>query len=260
MSQEAQYRFDPLEYRHPIVGPFRGFEKSGLLTTPVWKYVRLAPSGKAAVALAFAGGDPAIVEERIGRGVSLLFASAGSPQSVDPMANPPTPWTALASWPSFPPLVQEMLLRAVSRREEGRNLRVGEEIVGAIAGGTSESAVQLSGPQGVSQKLPLITNGSESAWSFSGTTASGIYEAKLSAAGTAQSFAVNVDSRESDLERVPVDSLPSQIGLSLEAADEDGSLAATASGAALFRAALLAVLVLLGCESLLAWWIGKGAA
>ena len=30
----GEYFFDPLEYRHPIVEPFRGHERSGLLTTP----------------------------------------------------------------------------------------------------------------------------------------------------------------------------------------------------------------------------------
>ncbi len=261
LAEEAKYGFDPLDYRHPIVTPFRGFDKSGLLTTPIWKYVRLTPSEQASVALDFSGGDPALVEERIGRGVSLLFASAASPQSVDRTTDPPTPWTALASWPSFPPLIQEMLLSAVSRREEGRNVRVGEELLGLLPGGTSEAAVQLAGPRGIDQRLPLTSSGGESVWSFNATTVSGIYEARLgAAAASGQKFAVNVDARESDLERVPADALPSQISLSLDAASGGSSLAASAPGSAYFRLLLLAVLGLLGWESLVAWWIGRGAA
>jgi aerotolerance regulator-like protein/VWA domain-containing protein len=260
LSQEAAYRFDPLEYRHPIAGSFRGFEKSGLLTTPIWKYVKLKPSEQAAVALAFEGGDPALVEERIGRGMSLLFASAASPQSVSHASGPPTPWTAIASWPSFPPLVQEMLLRAVSRREEGRNVLVGEELVGLVTGGTAQAAVNLAGPRGASQRVPLVHAGGESSWSLSATTFSGVYEAQLAAPAKAQKFTVNVDPRESDLERVPSDSLPSQIALSLDDAEAGASLAAAAPGAAYFRLILSGVLGLLACESLLAWWIGKGAA
>jgi hypothetical protein len=258
-SQEAAYRFDPLEYRHPIAGTFRGFEKSGLLTTPIWKYVKLKPSDDAVVALALEGGDPAVVEERIGRGMSLLFATAASPQSVSRTTDPPSPWTALASWPSFPPLVQEMLLRAVSRREEGRNVLVGEELVGSVAGGTSQSAVNLTGPRGVSQRVPLVPSGGESVWSLGATAFSGVYEAQLSAPAKAQKFAVNVDPRESDLERVPADLLPGQIALSLDRAEDAASLAAAAPGAAYFRLILFAVLGLLACESLVAWWIGKGA-
>jgi hypothetical protein len=260
LSQEAQYRFDPLEYRHPIAGSFRGFEKSGLLTTPIWKYVKLKPNEQAAVALAFEGGDPAVVEERIGRGMSLLFASAASPQSVSGTSDPPTPWTAIASWPSFPPLVQEMLLRAVSRREEGRSVLVGEELVGSVTGGTSQPAVNLAGPRGVSQRVPLVQAGGESVWSLSATALSGIYEAQLASPAKAQKFAVNVDPRESDLERVPADSLPAQIALSLDDAQDGASLAAAAPGAAYFRLILFAVLGLLACESLVAWWIGRGAA
>ena len=257
LSEEAKYGFDPLEYRHPIVAPFRGFDRSGLLTTPIWKYVRMTSSEQARIALAFSGGDPALVEERIGRGVCLLFASAASPQSVDTATSPPTPWTAFASWPSFPPLIQEMLLRAVSRREEGRNVRVGDELVGTLKSGASQSAVELSGPRGISQRL---SGGGESSWSFTGTSTSGIYEAKLDPAASAQKFAVNLDPRESDLERMPADSLPEQIQLSLDAAAGGTSLTAAAGGSEYFRLLLFAVLGLLACESAVAWWTGKGAA
>lgn len=260
LSKEAQYRFDPLEYRHPLIGPFRGFPQSGLLTTPVWKYVRLKASEQASVALAFAGGDPAIVEGRLGRGVSLIFASAASPQSVDRATDPPTPWTAIASWPSFPPLMQELLLRAVSRREEGRNLLVGEEIVGVVAGG-SESTINVTGPGGLSQRLPLTSTGGESGWSLAGTQFSGIYEAHAGAAPAAsQKYAVNVDPRESDLERISPESLPTQINFSLNTQSEGTSLSAAPPSTAYFRVLLAAVLGLLACESVVAWWIGRGVA
>ncbi|MBI3837205.1 MAG: BatA domain-containing protein, partial [Planctomycetia bacterium] len=57
---QYQYRFDPLNYRHPLVSAFQGREQAGLLTTPVYKYFRLAliPQSKGRVALAFEGGDP----------------------------------------------------------------------------------------------------------------------------------------------------------------------------------------------------------
>ncbi len=40
---EPQYhfRFDPLDYRHPLVQVFQGREQSGLLSTPVYKYFQL---------------------------------------------------------------------------------------------------------------------------------------------------------------------------------------------------------------------------
>jgi len=85
------YTFAPQEYRHPIVAPFAGHERSGLLTTPVWKYVRaeLLPSAAARIALAYNNGDPAIVEEPFGRGRVILLTTAVSPDSLDRTTAPP---------------------------------------------------------------------------------------------------------------------------------------------------------------------------
>ena len=81
----GEYFFDPLEYRHPIVEPFRGHERSGLLTTPIWKYVQLTPlrGGEVRTALAFENGDPAVLEATVGRGHVILLATDASSTSVD---------------------------------------------------------------------------------------------------------------------------------------------------------------------------------
>ncbi len=44
---ESQYRFDPLEYRHPLVAAFKGREQAGLLTTPIYRYFRLEAASEA---------------------------------------------------------------------------------------------------------------------------------------------------------------------------------------------------------------------
>ena len=46
----GSYCFAPQDYRHPIVAPFAGHERSGLLTTPVWKYVQVRAYDSAAAA------------------------------------------------------------------------------------------------------------------------------------------------------------------------------------------------------------------
>jgi hypothetical protein len=250
------YRFDPLDYRHPIVAPFRGHETSGLLTTPVWKYVQLAPGPQARIALAFDSGDPAIVEERIGRGRCILVATAASPASIDRTSEPPTPWTALSSWASFPPLVHEMLQFSVAGQSEGRNLIVGDELTGAIAAGGLDQPVTLSGPRGLSEKLPVTTDGLGARWSFGGAIKSGLYEAH--AGQTVQRFAVNVNPRESNLTRFDPELLPSQIHREPLAGHEDPALAATRDSSSYFRGLLCAVLALLFVEPALAWWFGRG--
>ena len=94
---EAQYRLDPLDYRHPIVAPFRGSRverPAHDADLEVHAARRRFPRRK--IALAFDNGDPAIVEERIGRGRSILVATAASPDSLDRTTDPPTPWTAIS--------------------------------------------------------------------------------------------------------------------------------------------------------------------
>jgi hypothetical protein len=256
----AAYRFSPLDYQHPIVTPFRGFEQAGLLTTPVWKYVRLTPSEGAKVALAFDSGDPAIIEQRIGRGRTILVATAASPDSVDRTADPPTPWTAIASWPSFPPLVHEMLRYAVGGRGEARNVLVGEDLTGSVPASALDQQATLTGPDDLNERLPIVIDGGDARWSFSGTSKSGVYEVRIGE--SVQRFAINVNPRESDLARFDPELLPGQIRGAGVGSQESGEsalpLTTHHSPLTLFRWLLFGVLALLLVEPLLAWQFGRG--
>jgi hypothetical protein len=78
---QPSFGLDPLEYRHPIVAPFRGRERAGLLTTPVARYHRLElprDDSDIAVAAAMKNGDPFIVTAPLGRGRTILVATDGS--------------------------------------------------------------------------------------------------------------------------------------------------------------------------------------
>lgn len=257
LAAEAQYRLNPLDYRHPIVSPFRGHESSGLLTTPIWKYVQLAPFPEAKVALAFDGGDAALVEERIGRGRSMIFATAASPASLDRTTNPPTPWTAISSWPSFPPLVHEMLSQALGGRSDGRNVLIGDDLTGIISSAAVGSQVTLTRPDATSQKLSLVPDGPDSRWNFSGADASGVFSIQLPS-GATQQFAVNLNTRESDLARFDADLLPSQVSRKLHAEGDSPPSLATGPGRSFFRLLLTAMLALVILEPCLAWYFGRG--
>jgi hypothetical protein len=257
LAAEAQYRLNPLDYQHPIISPFRGHEASGLLTTPIWKYVKLAPFPNAKTALAFDGGDAALVEERIGRGRSLLFATAASPDSLDRTTNPPTPWTAISSWPSFPPLVHEMVNLAVSGRTEGRNLLVGDDLSGVVRGAAVEAQLALTRPDGSVERLPLAAEGPDARWSYAGALVSGVYEAR-SSGGTTQKFAVNLNTRESDLARFDPELLPNQFSRELQTGDDAPPAVVSSGGTSYFRWLLGLLLVLVLCEPCLAWYFGRG--
>jgi hypothetical protein len=255
----GMYRLNPLEYAHPIVAPFRGFEQAGLLTTPIWKYIHATPAAGAKTALAFENGEAAIVTATIGRGRSILVTTAAAPDSVDRATNPPTPWNALAAWPSFPPLVQEMLRFAIAGRSEGRNVLVGEELTGTLpATAANDQSAMLSGPGGLSERLPLKMDRGEARYSFDQTARSGVYEVR--SADAVRRFAVNVKERESDLTRVDAALLPPELHHEATLGDTSGEMFASSKAASRFRWLLGAVLVLLVVEPCLAWRLGRGRA
>lgn len=265
LSPDGQYRFDPRDYKHPLVDPFRGHERTGLLTTPTWRYLKLTPAEKsdARVALWFTSGDPAIIEEPIGRGRVVLVATAASPESLDRTTNPPTPWSAFSTWPSFPPLVQEMLALAVSDRFDNRNVAVGQPIGSAVNSTAVGIPLDVKPPDRPPERvrLTLEPGGDSSAWSFAATEISGVYKAEFGEPiNTTQLFAVNVDPRESDLARISRDELPPELSREVEAADRDVSSAALAGPRwHLYRWLLGLVLALLVTETWLAWRFGNRA-
>ncbi len=259
---ENRYYFDPLEYRHPIVAPFRDHTQAGLLTTPVWKYFKLAPydSTTARVALGFEGGDPAIVEEPILRGRSVVFASAASGASLDRTVDPPVPWTAIHTWPSFPPLVQEILSVGISGRSAARNVLVGDELEGLVSGTVDDFPLEVNSPGARSERVKPVIDGADSRWAYGNTGQSGMYEARLGPpVSSSQMFAVNVNTRESDLERFDPDLLPEQFRADYQAEGGSATRLPSSKSTHLFQWVLVGLLGLLLLESCVAWAFGRAA-
>jgi hypothetical protein len=272
LAPTADYRFAPLDYRHELISPFRGFERAGLLTTPIWKYVKLEPLAGEEVrtVLAFDSGDPAVLESRIGRGRVIMFATAASPDSVDRSTDPVTPWSALGTWPSFPPLVQESLSLVARGRDEGRNRLVGESLSSLLRNATPETRLTMTPPledrrdrsQKVTREVRLESEGDAWRWSYGDTFMSGIYDLSVGPPlEQNQLFAVNIDPRESPLERLDPARLPEELG---SPATNDGSTGAVSAGSTLtyawFRTLIVLVVLLLAIESFLARWFGGGRA
>lgn len=258
---EAQYHFDPLDYRHPLVQDFKGREQAGLLTTPIYRYFRLElpPDSKARVALAFDGGDPAIVEEAIHRGRAFLVAVDGSLSSIDPATK--NPWTVMPAWPSFVPLVQEMLAEAVSGQMQDRNVEVGQSLGDLVSASASRDSVELRTPDGRVEELRLAVDSDGSRWNFADTSTSGVYIAEVKAAAPErESFAVNVDTAESNLARLDPDELPSQFTTNQQSNLDDEESAGVSRRTGLHKNLLYTVLGLLLLETLLAWQFGRGRA
>ncbi len=185
---------DPLEYRHPILWAFRGEQRAGLLTSPIFQYFQLQPiaHSKAQVVLTLSNGDPLIIEEPIGQGRVILVATSAD-----------TRWNAMPVWPSYVPLIQEITAYAISGPRRQAELRVGQSIGATVPATEAVGAVRLTPPEGQPVELrPRLEAGSLS-WNYTETFWSGFYVAEYPSPLNRQDvFAVNPDPTESDLTKL----------------------------------------------------------
>ncbi|MEX2316092.1 MAG: VWA domain-containing protein [Pirellulales bacterium] len=275
---EQQFGLDPLDYRHPIIAPFRGRERAGLLTTPVARHYRLESLPDRAgveVAAALPGGDPFLVTAPLGRGRVVLVATDGSLASVEPASG--EPWTAWPTWPSFLPMVREMLAFAVGGQSGARQQMVGTPLGGSgvVEEGSSGvvqkeknysttpllhySTISITRPDGGADAVGVENGQDGGQWSYNATDLSGVYTVRGASAAPPQPFAVNVETTESDLSKADPQHLPPDV-LLRATPQAAASLAANdlLPRAGWQRSLLTAALALLLVESLLAWHFGRG--
>jgi len=252
---EARFGLDPLEYRHPIVAPFRGRERAGLLSTPIHRYVHLLPlppgEGRgegALIALTTPTGDPLIITAPQGRGRVVLVATAGSIASVDVATG--QPWTTWPAWPSFLPIVREMLNYAVGGRQDAWQVTVGQPLAIPEPPEATGDTLQITRPDGRTATVH--------ARRYADTDLAGIYTVQSSDGDGAMRFAVNVDARESDLAQVNPQKLPPQ--LSTERGGNADNRNAAVQRVPWSRSLLWSALALVLLELCLAWRFGRGAA
>lgn len=255
-----EYTVDPLNYEHPLLEVFRGNEQAGLLTTPIWKYFRVTSSATEATqtALALQNGDPLITTAQHGAGRTILIATAATSDSMDRNVTPPTPWTAWPAWPSFPPSIQQMLEYAIGGAQQAKTILVGETIEGSFPLDSTSSAMTIEDPASQRQRVSVRSPQAPNRWVFSGTHRSGLYRVRtLSDDKLLGLFAVNVNTRESQLAQLDSRELPSQLQR------EPPTLSTSPGGVEppgpthYFRHLLALVLCLLLTESCLAWFFGR---
>jgi hypothetical protein len=258
LIDQPQLRLDPLAFRHPILHAFRGRGESGLLTTPVFKYFKLqVPKDSSAhVVLATANGDPLLVEESIERGHVILSATSAD-----------ATWTAMPLWPSFLPLVQEILAFCLGGNARQRNLDVGDPIAAPAPPASADAPVTMQTPDGRTQPVRRRTQDGANLLQFTDTAQSGIYAARFGPpVDRSLVFAVNVDTLESDLSQLPPDELQTDVWPGATFMHQTawqnagrGAIGASLAGAGLQVELLYVVLGLLFLETFLAWRFGYHA-
>ena len=282
------FTFDAGDLNHPIVAPFRGNPNAGLERAVTLEYfqVKVPPASPARVVLRFDSGDPAIVERQVGLGRSVLVTT-----STD------VSWSAWPVHPTFPPIIHEMVRFAAGGRSQERQRLIGEPLIRTLSSRETDAQVVVKTPDGSEHTLRPVQNEKKAEAVFSETGTRGIYEMTTGPALTAKRpptdaprgarspiasnassgqnqpaqagrrelFAVNVDTRESDLETVDEKTLHATTlaGIPyvrrsewLEGPRDLADAAAERSGLASWL--LVAILALLLVEPLLAWSFRHG--
>jgi hypothetical protein len=283
---EGNFRLQPRQEQHPIVAPFRGLPQSGLLTTPVWRYLPLTPLPHAVTVAQFDSGDPAIVVADVGRGRCVLVATSATWPTSSDGTSAETPWTALPTWPSFPPLVHEMVRYVLAAGVPPRQVLVGQRLEGTwaaprkpqpkdragpdaaagqvpgVGGDTLDAGhasptpaapcdVQIQGPGPLEWTLPAAASKDRSSQASPPLPQPGVYEVRCGQA--TMRYVANVDPAESDLARVDLAFLE---GLLIHAPPATSAAAPAAARPQDLAWPLLAlVLVMLVAEPYLAGWL-----
>ncbi len=204
-AESKAARLAQVQVEHPLFSPFTGRADEGLVGARFYRYMLLeadspgAP-GASQVLATYEDGAPAVAVARRGKGRVALFTS-----TVD------RDWSDFAIRTAFLPLMQRFaayLTGSLEEREEQR-VRVGESVTLRPEAGQSVSGVRA--PDGAEVPVNAQQDGSLVAGPLAEP---GVY-AVLSAEGkplSALSFAVTLDPAESDLARIPSETLTAYFG------------------------------------------------
>ncbi|GAB5403213.1 MAG: hypothetical protein Aurels2KO_14440 [Aureliella sp.] len=258
-SEESVWSVDPLDYQSPIAAPFEGYPDSGLLTSPIFRFWQIQGDQDLEVDLAIDGGQPLVVHAELGKGrvVSMLTAPQGTPSRLGSASRSNGEvWNALATWPSFVPLIQSICDFAHGQAPD-HTIEIGGIFQGTIdPGDLQASGVKIARPNGDIDTLTVKVDSQrgDRSWIYARTDQPGVYAATLDGQDK-QEFVVNVPLAESRLVSIDSGSLPATRKRD-STKDNEPQREAYQSNS-VWRWLLLSVAFLLVCETCLAWWLGR---
>ncbi len=259
LKTSTEFGLNPLDYRHPIAAAFRGSERAGLLSTPVSRYYELTPIDGAEVVLALPDGEPFMVTAPFGHGMVTVVATSASLDTVD--AATAQPWTMLPAWPSFLPIVRELVVYGIEHGQAKNLAEPGLPISGWLPSGFSGLRVEVDRPDGRVDTIPVERSAASVGWTYASANFPGAYSIMPATTGGAISkVAVNVPASESNLAQVAVEALPASLVVQTAAPNATGTAREVIAETAIHRWLLYAVLALLLVESVMAWAFAGRAA
>src|SRR4029077_10031436 len=115
-------------------------------------------------------------------------------------------------WPSFVPLIHEVVQFAVAGRGGDRQRMVGDALSAQFPATADDVEVLVATPDGVSQSARTAQDEGLIRFTFDATSWSGIYEVSFShPLSRTELYAVNFDSRESNLAKFAKDEISQEL-------------------------------------------------
>ena len=250
-QRDAYFTFDPRDYAHPIVAPFKARPRAGPVTAKTYVYLEadLTP-GRDDVArvMDYGDGRPALVVAPCQRGrVAVLTTTIDSE------------WSNLCIKPAFLPLVHRTLSYLLGGTGARRNGRVGAEMVVPVSPSAAHAPVDVVAPDTARRQRKVELAEGIGVVRVGDTAHSGVYRIAVGSPMN-RTFAVgmNLDPAESDLAKLDRDTLAGNLGhwdCHYVTQWQPGRTAARQDDrrSDVYRYLLAALLVLLLVESLLAW-------
>jgi hypothetical protein len=185
---------------HLITRPFDGNPDAGLLTTPIFRYHTaedLHPETQ--VVLRLSNGEPLMLERSFGQGRIIQVQTAFNDR-----------WGSWVVWPSFLPMLHEMVLSSMGGRASLRERLVGEPIERTLPGTFDGTAAIILPESGRVTLTP--TAAAEPRVLFDRTEQAGFYQMTFGLTSLpSERYAVNPDPRESVLAKASPDSLKTEL-------------------------------------------------
>jgi hypothetical protein len=250
------FSFNPLGYRHAIISEYQGERDpvtAGITQARTWQYQKLIlpRETKAERVMDFDTGDPAVVELRLKRGIVIMVATSAD-----------AGWT---DWPlhkSYPPIMQQIVMRASTGRLAERNIRVGQPFYQSFPPSGAGAPVTVVTPRNQSISTKLESEGGVSRFHFEHPDLAGEYQVKIGPPLSIEApFAANPDRAESELTKLDKSGLAEAVpGWNFVYLTSSKELIADASKVGrrgeLHQQLLYGLLAMLLLESFLAWKFG----
>lgn len=245
------------DQQHPIFGVFNPENLTGANAPNFYKAYSLSPFSDSKNIAAFDNGTPAIVERKVGWGKVILFNTSASDAN----------WSNLYLNPNFVPLLQQTIFYATSSyRIADKNIFVGDVYSESLRGkGSTETKIQPLSSNNVTFTVPASDSDNVENPDFIGenikfdkTTTAGIYLSEIQTPDKIHRdfFAVNVDTRESDLSALSEEEALRKLGHTASFVKKSDQFAKTIdsyrTGKEIFGELLILAVVLMLVEVVLA--------